>query len=84
LNWPIFKPLIVCGEQALPVFCVGVFLSFAGHFVLVTGSGSLVEQILVSLSGITVMTVVASYVSWSKRQDSQLPAAMGRPSLRAG
>jgi hypothetical protein len=84
LNWPIFKPLIVCGEQALPVFCVGVFLSFAGHFVLVTGSGSLVEQILVSLSGITVMTVVASYVSWSKRQDGQLPAAMGRPSLRAG
>ena len=60
------------------MFCAGVFLSFAGHFVLVTGSGSLVEQILVSLTGVTIMTLVASYVSWSKRQDRQLPAPMGR------
>jgi hypothetical protein len=69
LNWPVFKPLIVCGEQALPVFCAGVFLSLAGHFVLVMGSGSLLEQTLVSLSGFAIMTLVASYVSWSKRQD---------------
>jgi hypothetical protein len=78
LNWPIFKPLIVCGEQALPVFCAGVLLSFAGHFVLVTGSGSLAEQILVSLSGIVIMTLVAGYVSWSKRQDYPLSAPIGR------
>ena len=78
LNWPIFKPLIVCGEQALPVFCAGVLLSFAGHFVLVTGSGSLAEQILVSLSGIAIMTLVAGYVSWSKRQDYPLSAPIGR------
>jgi len=69
LNSPVFKPLIVCGEQSLSVFCVGVFLSFAGHFVLVTNSGSLPEQIAVSLSGIAIMTLAASYVSWSKRQD---------------
>jgi hypothetical protein len=62
-----------------------VFLSFAGHFILVTGSGSLVEQILVSLSGIAIMTLVAGYVSWSKRQDRQLPTPMGRSaSFRAG
>jgi hypothetical protein len=79
LSWPIFKPLIVCGEQALPVFCVGVFLSFAGHFILVTGSGSLVEQILVSLSGIAIMTLVASYVSWSKRQDRPAGADGPKP-----
>ena len=78
LNWPIFRPLIVCGEQALPVFCAGVLLSFAGHFVLVTGSGSLAEQILVSLSGIAIMTLVAGYVSWSKRQDYPLSAPIGR------
>ena len=78
LNWPIFKPLIVCGEQALPAFCAGVFLSFAGHFILVTGFGSLAEQILVSLSGIVIMTLVAGYVSWSKRQDRPLSAPIGR------
>jgi hypothetical protein len=78
LNWPIFRPLIVCGEQALPAFCAGVLLSFAGHFILVTDSGSLPEQILVSVSGIVIMTLVASYVSWSKRQDRPLSAPMGR------
>ncbi len=83
LRSPVLRPLIVCGEQSLAVFCAGVFLSFVGHLVLVTGSGSIPEQILVSLSGIVIMTVVAAYVSWSKRQDH--PAHMSRtPSLRAG
>ena len=85
LTSPISRPLIVCGEQALPVFCVGVFLSLAAHFVLVTGSGSIVQQIMVSLCGIVLMTLAANYVSWSKRQDRQPFAPMdGRPSLRAG
>jgi hypothetical protein len=97
-NWrgltsPIFKPLIVCGEQSLSVFCVGVFLSFASHLALVTGSGSLAQQVMVSLGGITIMILAANYVSWSKRQDSfkdqprdTRPVAHldGRPSLKAG
>ena len=85
LNWPVRRPIILCGEQSLAVFCGGVFLSFAGHFVLMTGSGSLTEQILVSLSGIAIMTVVASYVAWSKRQDHPLPRRMSQtPSLKVG
>lgn len=85
LSWPILRPLIVCGEQSLSVFCAGVFLSLTGHFILVTGSNSLVAQILVSVSGIAIMTLVASYVSWSKRQDRRVPAPMGQtPSFRAG
>jgi hypothetical protein len=35
LEWRIFKPVIKCGQQSLAVFCVGVFLSFAGHFILI-------------------------------------------------
>ena len=89
-NWrgltsPAFRPLIVCGEQSLPVFCVGVFLSLAAHFVLVTGSGSIVQQVMVSLCGVVLMTLVASYMAWSKRQDRQPFAPMdGRPSLGVG
>ena len=30
LEWPIFRPLIKCGQQSLEVFCVGVFLA-GGH-----------------------------------------------------
>ena len=73
LEWPIFRPLIKCGQQSLAVFCVGVFLSFVGHFVLSLSSGSLFAQIFVSVTGIAIMTIVAYYISWSKRQDKPLP-----------
>jgi hypothetical protein len=69
LEWRIFRPLIVCGQQSLAVFCLGVFLSFAGHFALLLSWGSLLAQILVSVSGVAIMTLAAYYISWSKRQD---------------
>jgi len=69
LEWRILGPLIECGQQSLAVFCLGVFLSFAGHFALLLSSGSVLAQILVSVSGIAIMTLAAYYISWSKRQD---------------
>lgn len=77
-DWPaleckVLDPLIVCGQQSLAVFCVGVFLSFVGHFELMMSSGSLFAQIFVSVTGIAIMTVVAYYISWSKKQDKPLP-----------
>jgi hypothetical protein len=73
LEWKAFDPLVVCGQQSLAVFCVGVFLSFVAHFTLMMSSGSLLAQILVSAAGIAIMTTVAYYISWSKRQDKPLP-----------
>jgi hypothetical protein len=73
LEWKIFDPLVVCGQQSLAVFCVGVFLSFVAHFQLSLSSGSLLAQIFVSVTGIAIMTIVAYYISWSKRQDKPLP-----------
>jgi len=85
LDWPILRPIIVCGEQSLAVFCAGVFLSLAGHFVLLMGSGTLIEQILVSLAGIVILTLVAAYIAWSKRQDHPLGGRIGRAaSFKAG
>jgi len=69
LQWRIFAPLIVCGQQSLAVFCLGVFLSFAGHVALLLSWGSLLAQILVSVGGVAIMTLAAYYSSWSKRQD---------------
>ncbi len=71
------KPLqaiIRSGEEWLAVFCVGVFLSFAGHLILITGPNLVLMQIVVSIFGFAAMTAVAYYVAWSKRQD--LPAAL--------
>jgi hypothetical protein len=69
LEWRIFRPLIECGQQSLEVFCLGVFLSFAAHVTLLLSWGSLLAQVLVSATGIAIMTLAAYYISWSKRQD---------------
>ena len=82
LEWKVFDPAIVCGQQSLAVFCVGVFLSFVAHFTLILSSGSFFAQILVSVAGIAIMTTVAYYISWSKRQDK--PAAKAPPKAAAG
>jgi hypothetical protein len=69
LEWRIFRPAIKCGQQSLEVFCTGIFLSFAAHFVLVEISGAIWMQIVVSIVGILMMTVLAYYRSWSKNAD---------------
>jgi hypothetical protein len=82
-RWQALQPVIKCGQEWLAVFCAGVFLSFAGHLVLITGPDSLAMQVLVSLTGILIMTGVAYYVSWSKQQDHKpafrTPAMTGLP-----
>jgi hypothetical protein len=77
-QWLALQPLMKCGEEWLPVFCAGVFLSFAAHFILITGPDSLAMQVLVSVAGIAAMTSVAYYASWSRRQD-QKPAPARNP-----
>ena len=83
LEWKVFDPLIVCGQQSLAVFCVGVFLSFVGHFELSMSSGSLLAQIFVSVAGIAIMTTVAYYISWSKKQDKPLKPPPPKPAATA-
>jgi hypothetical protein len=69
LQWRPLQMVIKCGEEWLAVFCVGVFLSFAAHLILITGANLVLMQIGVSLAGFAAMTAVAYYISWSKRQD---------------
>lgn len=83
LEWRVFDPLIVCGQQSLAVLCVGVFLSFVGHFELSMSSGSLLAQIFVSVAGIAIMTTVAYYISWSKKQDKPLKPPPPKPAAAA-
>lgn len=70
-DWPglksrWLKPLIVCGQHSLEIFCLGVFLAFAGHFILAEVSGGAVMHALISLGGILIMWGVASLISWYK------------------
>jgi hypothetical protein len=66
----LLQPVMKCGEEWLASFCVGVFLSFAAHFILITGPASIAMQVLVSATGIAMMTAIACYLSWSRQQDS--------------
>jgi hypothetical protein len=79
LEWRMWEPVIKCGQQSLAVFCVGVFLSFVGHFALSLSYGSIWAQIGVSIAGIAIMTAVAYYISWSKQQDKPLPKPAAAP-----
>ena len=79
LEWPVFRPLIKCGQQSLEVFCVGVFLAVGAHVVLVEVSGAIWMQIVVSVVGIALMTAVAYYRSWSKSADKAKSSASTAP-----
>jgi hypothetical protein len=68
-GWKVLQPVLICGDEWLAAFCAGVLLSFAGHLLLITGPNSLAMQVLVSAAGLSIMTGVAYYVSWSRRQD---------------
>jgi hypothetical protein len=66
LQSPALRPAIVCGQHSLEIFCLGIFLSFSGYFVLTEISGTVAMQVLVSLSGIAIMIAIASLLTWYK------------------
>ena len=66
LKSPILRPAIVCGQHSLEIFCLGVFLAFAGQFVIAESSGGPVLQTAISLFGIILMVATAYLVSWYK------------------
>jgi hypothetical protein len=71
LRAKVLQPVIKCGDEWLACFCAGVFLSLAGHLVLIMGPNSIAMQVLVSVAGAALMTLVAYYVSWSRQQDAR-------------
>jgi hypothetical protein len=86
LELPIFRPAILCGQHSLEIFCLGVFLSFAGHFVFVEVSDGVLVQVAVSLAGIVIMVAAAALVRWYKgmeRRGSGTPPA-GRAGFAGG
>jgi hypothetical protein len=66
LKSPWLRPLILCGQHSLEIFCLGVFLAFAGHFVLAEISGGAGLHFIISISGIVIMSGMAWVISWYK------------------
>jgi hypothetical protein len=53
------RPLILCGQHSLPIFCFGVFLSFGAHWILMQYTRGVWEQLVVSAAGIVIMVAAA-------------------------
>ncbi|HET7850271.1 MAG TPA: OpgC domain-containing protein, partial [Pseudolabrys sp.] len=91
-SWPglkssVFWPMIVCGQHSLETFCLGVFLSFAGHFIFTEVSNRIFMQVLVSTLGIGIMVAVAWLISWYKsmeRKGSGPRPPVAKPGLVRG
>jgi len=62
-------PLVLCGRHSLPIFCLGVFLSFGAHWILTQYTQGVWEQIVVSAVGIVIMVAVA----WVLDQAGKVP-----------
>ena len=87
LKLPLFRPLILCGQNSLEIFCLGIFLAFAGHFIFTTISNRLGMHILVSVAGVSIMAAMAWFISWYKKIERRGPGARppaARPGLAGG
>ncbi len=71
LRSPWAKPLLLCGQHSLEVFCFGVFLSFGAHLVLVEVSARLLAHIGVSVAGIVLMVALAALMSWYQENEKR-------------
>ena len=75
------RPLLLCGQQSLEIFCLGILLSALGHFILSEYSSAIAVQLAVNAAGITAMLLTAAMINWYKAMDRMpmLEPAAGRP-----
>lgn len=83
-DWPglqskLLHPAILCGQHSLEIFCLGIFLSFAGHFAMVEISGAIWMQCLISALGILIMIAAAALIGWYKRLEGRSPGSRSKP-----
>jgi hypothetical protein len=75
LRWPAAKPVILCGQQSLEVFCLGILLSALGHFILSEYRSSIDTQLAVNAAGVCTLCMTARMIDWYKRMGRAAPVA---------
>jgi hypothetical protein len=63
LTTPVMRGAIRCGQNSLPIYCLGVLLTFASHVALLDISDGLAMQIALSLVGIAAMIATATLLN---------------------
>lgn len=67
--------LAVIGRHSLEVFCAGVILAIAGQIILAETSFALWVQLLVNLTGITILAGLGMFLSWYKTLTARAASA---------
>ena len=57
------RPLVLCGQQSLEIFCLGIILSVLAHFILTEYGGGVWMQLAANAAGITVMFLTAAMLA---------------------
>jgi hypothetical protein len=68
-------PFILCGQHSLPVFCVGIFLSFLGRLIMEELSGWWV-QLAVNAAGGTLLVTVGALAAWYREKGKMAAAPL--------
>ena len=79
LTTPVMRGAIRCGQNSLPIYCLGVLLAFASHTTLLHISDGLAMQIALSLGGIVAMIAAATLlnlISIKPRQQSAIHSTL--------
>jgi hypothetical protein len=74
LKTPVMWCAICCGQNSLPIYCLGVLLAFVSHMALLSISNGLAMQIALSVGGIVAMTVSAVLLNLISVKPRQQPA----------
>jgi hypothetical protein len=70
---PLMRGTMHCGENSLPIYCLGVLLALASHVALLCISDGLPIQIALSLGGILIMIVAAMLLNSIKNKPKRRP-----------
>jgi hypothetical protein len=72
-----FRPVILCGQHALPVFAAGLFLSDLFTLSGSAGHGGPIYWTVINLTGVSALLLVAKLASRIKRQPVIFTVAVG-------
>jgi OpgC protein len=76
LTTPVMRGAIRCGENSLPIYCLGVLLAIASRIALLNISDGLAMQIALGLAGILVMIAAAALLSSIRIKSRQQPRSV--------
>lgn len=75
LTTAAMRGAILCGRNSLPIYCLGVLLTFASQLALLDISDGLTMQVALSVGGVLAMIVAATLLNLIRINPSQPPLA---------